>query len=509
MKLWILGRAGWYLIKPSDKYLPIFRTVLQKALLWTWIEDNKEPKKQPIESLAWTHEDGGPRAMSLLDKHHRFLITRMHENEISKKEWRNTTVWDWCTENYPDEIVEVDRIMKRQRSRHTAASRRGDPLDPSELTFVSARPVGTPHDRVKQKLSATSSSRTRVKNEKLDSVKKESAKKESAKKESAKKESAKKESAKEQSVRSQGSKREKKARVKKEPSSTPQPRSTRSSRREESSPRGETIHLASLPPTSRRRLKLVSSPEPFDATDDDAPAPHPMFSGKGRMSAQIKRPRSSSPDVEEDPVEDPIEAEEDYRPPSSGGYYSFKKSGLRPRKSSISLANSSISLASPEQDDELQKRFDNVNRMLSIKSTPMTTPPLPALKLETPQPARKRRRMGTRSQPILVQDGTRSKPILVKDEPESDQDDSKLDGWPDLRPGRGRAPISGSTALVGFSGGEWICELDGCKFKVEEPDTPAGGSDIEKHYEQHGEKMRAAMKVLGVECQPVGERKVE
>jgi hypothetical protein len=77
-----------------------------------------------------------------------------------------------------------------------------------------------------------------------------------------------------------------------------------------------------------------------------------------------------------------------------------------------------------------------------------------------------------------------------------------------LRPGRGRAPISESAALVGFSGGEWICEMDGSKFKVSEPDTPAGGLQIEMHYDQHGEKVRAAMKVQGVECRPSGERKV-
>jgi hypothetical protein len=40
------------------------------------------------------------------------------------------------------------------------------------------------------------------------------------------------------------------------------------------------------------------------------------------------------------------------------------------------------------------------------------------------------------------------------------------EGWPNLRPGRGQAPISGSTTLVGFSGGEWSCEMDGCKFRV-------------------------------------------
>jgi hypothetical protein len=39
-----------------------------------------------------------------------------------------------------------------------------------------------------------------------------------------------------------------------------------------------------------------------------------------------------------------------------------------------------------------------------------------------------------------------------------------------------------------------------CKYKVGRPDTPAGDLGLERPYEQDGEKMRAAMKVLGVEC---------
>jgi hypothetical protein len=51
--------------------------------------------------------------------------------------------------------------------------------------------------------------------------------------------------------------------------------------------------------------------------------------------------------------------------------------------------------------------------------------------------------------------------------------------------------------------------MDGCKFKVSEPDTPTGGLQLEMHYDQHGEKVRAAMKVQDLECRPSGERKVE
>jgi hypothetical protein len=90
--------------------------------------------------------------------------------------------------------------------------------------------------------------------------------------------------------------------------------------------------------------------------------------------------------------------------------------GVRSRKASITLANSSTSLAASEQDGDLQQRSANVNRMRSVNRARMT-PPLPVQELETTQPARKRMRMGTRNRPIIVQNETRSQPILVKDDP--------------------------------------------------------------------------------------------
>jgi hypothetical protein len=473
-KLWILGKAGWYEIKPSAEYSPIFKKVLEKALLWTWIEDNKE-SRQAIESLVLAHPDGRKRAMSLLEEHHRFLIAKMHGDEGSKEEWRGTAVWDWCNEEYPDEIVQVEWIMKRQRSKHAMSLRQED-SDSSDLaftSFTSAPPVATPRNRVKRKPSATTSRSTRIKKESPA------------------------ESAKGQSIKTESFRKERTVRIKKEPSPTPRRRSARSSRQEESSPHGETIRLVSPPLSSRRtRLKLESSPDPLD-TPDDTPRPHPMFSGKGRMSAQIKRPRSPSPEVEEDPIDEEYDL-----PTSSMGHYSHKRSGLRPKRPSLPRADSLSSLATPEHDEELQKRFANVNRMLSVNHTPRS--PL----LSTQQPVKKRLRVSTRNQPVPV-DGSPNKPIIIKEEPESDEDSTLDDDWPSLRPGGGKAPVSGSTTLVGFSGGEWSCEMDGCEFKVWEPHTPAGGLEIEMHYEEHGAKMRAAMKVLGVECQPIGERKVE
>jgi activator of HSP90 ATPase len=105
----------------------------------------------------------------------------------------------------------------------------------------------------------------------------------------------------------------------------------------------------------------------------------------------------------------------------------FAYSSVRSRKSSITLANSSTSLAAPEQDGDHQQRSANVNRMRSVNRD-RTTPPLPVQELETTQLPRKRMRMGTRNRPIIVQNETRSKPILLKDEPESDHDDPMLNG---------------------------------------------------------------------------------
>jgi hypothetical protein len=43
-------------------------------------------------------------------------MAKMHETEDSKKERRRITVWDWGIQKYPEEMVQVERIMGSNRS---------------------------------------------------------------------------------------------------------------------------------------------------------------------------------------------------------------------------------------------------------------------------------------------------------------------------------------------------------------------------------------------------------
>lgn len=39
MKIWALGRCGWYSIVPSQEYKPIFKVMVEKGNLWCFLQD--------------------------------------------------------------------------------------------------------------------------------------------------------------------------------------------------------------------------------------------------------------------------------------------------------------------------------------------------------------------------------------------------------------------------------------------------------------------------------------
>ncbi|EPS39225.1 hypothetical protein H072_6999 [Dactylellina haptotyla CBS 200.50] len=138
--IWALGNAAWYGIHPAPEYREIYTTMLQKAAIYNFIIDRyghlsskgariKTPMSQLYEEMAENPVLGSPENCGkLVITHRRFIMAQLLEETMHTK-YKRTPFWTFMSENYADEIEEVQTtIIKVQHELENQDKRKADRL---------------------------------------------------------------------------------------------------------------------------------------------------------------------------------------------------------------------------------------------------------------------------------------------------------------------------------------------------------------------------------------------
>lgn len=115
--IWAAGKAGWFEISPSDRYLSHYNDTVEAIDLFYFAVDQhqKLPQKRqqygfmidPFLTQYQKHTgyriDDDDEAMETIHKHHRFLLKQMIE-EREGIDWSQTHLWNHLAETYADEV---------------------------------------------------------------------------------------------------------------------------------------------------------------------------------------------------------------------------------------------------------------------------------------------------------------------------------------------------------------------------------------------------------------------
>ncbi|KIX08264.1 uncharacterized protein Z518_02920 [Rhinocladiella mackenziei CBS 650.93] len=124
--IWAAGKAGWYEIAPSDRYLSHYNDTVEAIDLFYFMVDQhqKLPGKRqrfgflidPFLTEYQKHTgyriDDDDEAMETIHKHHRFLLKQMIE-EREGIDWSQTHLWKHLAETYADELEELKAMLAR------------------------------------------------------------------------------------------------------------------------------------------------------------------------------------------------------------------------------------------------------------------------------------------------------------------------------------------------------------------------------------------------------------
>ncbi|KAF8538202.1 hypothetical protein BDD12DRAFT_885801 [Trichophaea hybrida] len=561
LKIWLLGKAGWYSIKPAPEYCALFAQGMEKAELWSFVDDTyldsfTEGKKVKgtMDSLVMEYykEHRSPAscpdlaaAWGLFEKYHRFLIVKILEKQDMRDSWAQTPVFQYCISKYPTEIREVKVILQRQAKKHDEAREKISPPPPPPPPMSQS---STPRS------SATVSETTSRVNRRKRQVKLE------------KEESPTTTPTRKRPYSSSWSRTihkflENYIRMQDVPAgditldkiaeilyenfeveSQSQARDIMIARggelcilmEESQQHQWENrrafmqLQKATVPANAKELLALrplrrqvilnkvviatgLSPPQ----SSPEVKKKHPKVGGKGRKSGRIKQERQS-PDKD-------LEFE----------YYSLLDPSPSPSPSPSPPPPPPPPLSASLDPDTLHHRFrkrgrssspeseyDEPNPLIrnsakgkgksALRPIKSSTPRPPSSPLEPPDSDSDSNTLATRfanlkrtlEGPSPSQSFT--KRMRTEEISLSPTDSPPPDYWPDLRPGLGRPPIEvmklpDTTTIVG---GVWRCSMDGCAFKVLDADTPEGKWDIEEHYGEHGRTMRNAMETMEVEVVP-------
>lgn len=115
--VWAAGKAGWYEVTPSDRYLPHYHDTVEAIDLFYFMVDQYQklsPKRKrlgfqvdPFLTAYQKHTDfridDDDEAMETIHKHHKFILKQMIE-EREGIDWSQTHLWNHLAETYADEI---------------------------------------------------------------------------------------------------------------------------------------------------------------------------------------------------------------------------------------------------------------------------------------------------------------------------------------------------------------------------------------------------------------------
>lgn len=125
VKIWALGKCGWYSIIPSPDYEPIFKTMVEKGKLWVFLQDKyceKYSGKGNIIRgsvadlyLSYTKQETIPpdlqSASQLFEKHYRYLLFEMSGVRADTDMWARTPLFRHYSSKYPAELRAIRRSM--------------------------------------------------------------------------------------------------------------------------------------------------------------------------------------------------------------------------------------------------------------------------------------------------------------------------------------------------------------------------------------------------------------
>lgn len=115
--IWAAGKAGWYEIIPSDRYLSHYNDSVEAIDLFYFMVDQHKRLSRKRQRLGFMIDpfltryqkhtdyriDGDDEAMETIHKHHKFLLQQM----VAEREgidWSQTHLWQHLAETYADEL---------------------------------------------------------------------------------------------------------------------------------------------------------------------------------------------------------------------------------------------------------------------------------------------------------------------------------------------------------------------------------------------------------------------
>ncbi|KAJ9663694.1 hypothetical protein H2198_000706 [Neophaeococcomyces mojaviensis] len=125
--IWAAGKAGWYEINPSDRYLSHYSDTTEAIDMFYFMVDQHRrlgPKRKRLGFLIdpFLREyqkhtdyrvDDDDEAMEILHKHHKFLLKQMIE-EREDIDWSQTHLWNHLAMTYAEEIDDIRKRLASQ-----------------------------------------------------------------------------------------------------------------------------------------------------------------------------------------------------------------------------------------------------------------------------------------------------------------------------------------------------------------------------------------------------------
>ena len=556
LKIWVLGRAGWYSITPAPEYRALFMQGMEKAELWnladlTYLDAFSLGKRiqGSIESLVkeYYKEHRSPTscpdlaaAWKIFDKHHRFLIVKMLEQEEMRDNWASTPLYAYCISRWPHEVREVEEILEKQQRENTGTTtttstdvdspRPASPAPPSKRLATIGSGVGSSS-------SSSSAGRGKGRTSKQTMPKRRRPGPRSWSRTIytfiADYVLARRIPARDMTIRKlaeilhENFEVESQAlaldilaaraqdlcflmeechlhrwdnrrafRELEEAAATTLPNekallAIRCPQRQGSAGAVPTTETEQPPPQSpqhRRntgglgRKSRDTKPETLASSSPEAvassPSPSPSPPPGEALSSAGRRSISSSPDPQDGITTPPIA-----RSTKGKG-----RSTLRPAKTLPPLQTPPSPLYHPDPESEAKSsstRFANVKRLLDDDSSVLQQQPMGHKRARTDGPS-------SESPP----------PPSPPPAPEC---------WPELRTGLGPPPIQVLKLpdTSSTDSGLWECSMDRCTFRVMDADTPRGMSELEAHYAMHRQELKNVMDTIGIEAAPRQGRGVE
>ncbi|KAI5811112.1 hypothetical protein DFH27DRAFT_531474 [Peziza echinospora] len=493
--IWALGGSGWYALSPSKAYKPIFQQMVEKTIIWLFLEDRYtdifEEHKELKDTTALLYKNfsqenptypDAKAASELFHKYHEWLIIKMLVPEEAEN-WARTPIHTEMFERYPDEVSKIQKILKRRAATNSTVSD-GEifsnlSTDGSQSTIPvkqASPPSQTSAIHIANPISLPRSIRSNSKSKILWTILEKSMI--------------------EDNIEPKGftlthlyDLAYKKIDFKDKNTAMDVIKARAPDleilMKDNHAWRG-TVALTELqslqkPPRYTAAINHKIVERSVESTEIKIETTKSMQSKSSSDTRSIPDTMEEGLTAEEDDVDEESESESESetaeKPKSSKG-----KSVLRPRASIIPLEPSSpLQGRGPTLDDLEDEEMPDMVLEDEPESSNATTS-----KRGAEEDTNTAERLTKRMRSLQAQSSA-SLPDIQIDSPPTGKPPIKI----------GKMPPTTSNR----PGGLWMCSLDGCKHKVYKADTPEGILQVEQHYESHSLKMKDAMDTVARETE--------